>query len=332
MNTRRRQYVVTALAAAVGLALFSYAVRTAGVDEIVAGVRRVGWGLVIILALAGARFILRAECWRLCMPSPVRLSRWRAFTAFLAGDSVGSVTPLGLLASEPTKVLLTRHRLPTRASVSSLAAENLVYAASVLAVVVVGLLTLLAVAPPGRSWWLSIIVALSALVAGAVLVGWIVRGTWDPGRGARPPWRARLAALREEVLALGAGRGVRLEWVFGLDLAFHALAVAEVYLTLDWLLGDLSPSIAQAIVFEALNRVVTVAFKFVPFRIGVDEATSGALAPVLALDPATGVALAVLRKARNLVWAGVGLTFVAWLPGATPAGMELDGRGESPDV
>jgi hypothetical protein len=52
---------------------------------------------------------------------------------------------------------------------------------------------------------------------------------------------------------------------------------------------------------------VTVAFKFVPFRIGIDEALSGALAPVLAVNPAAGVALAVVRKVRNLIWSGVGL-------------------------
>ena len=54
----------------------------------------------------------------------------------------------------------------------------------------------------------------------------------------------------------------------------------EVFLTLRWLLGDRSPTLEQAIVFEALNRVVTVVFKFVPFRVGIDEALSGGLAPV----------------------------------------------------
>src|SRR6185295_18524629 len=96
-----------------------------------------------------------------------------------------------------------------------------------------------------------------------------------------------------------------------LDLGFHALAVLEIYATLGWLLGDRSPTISQAIVFEALNRVVTVLFKFVPFRIGIDEVLSGELAPVLAVNPATGVALAVVRKVRNLFWAAVGLALVA---------------------
>ena len=321
MSTRRRQYVVTALAAAAGLVLFAYAVRAAGMDEIAAGVGRVGWGLVVVLALAGARFLLRSEAWRWCMPPGTRLPRPRALAAFLAGDAVGSVTPLGLLASEPAKVFLTRHHLATRASVASLAAENVVYAASVLAVVALGLVLLLGVAPDGAWWRTPLLVALGALAVAAVVTLRLLRGTWDAQRGPRPRWRARLAAVREEVLAPAADRGAWLWRVFGLDLVFHALAVIEVYLVLEWLLGDLSPTLAQAVVFEALNRVITVAFKFVPFRVGVDEASSGALAPLLALDPAAGVTLAVVRKARNLFWAGVGLALIGAhrVPGRVPA-------------
>jgi hypothetical protein len=90
--------------------------------------------------------------------------------------------------------------------------------------------------------------------------------------------------------------------------------VVEVFLTLSWLLGDRRPTLAQAIAFEALNRVVIVVFKFVPFRIGVDEALSAAVAPVLAVNPAAGVALAVVRKVRNLFWTGVGLAIISTHP------------------
>jgi hypothetical protein len=107
--------------------------------------------------------------------------------------------------------------------------------------------------------------------------------------------------------------------VFGLHLAFHALAVVEIFFTLRWVLGDTSPTLAQAMVFEALNRVITVGFKFVPFRIGVDEAASGWLATLLALDPAVGVTQAVIRKVRNLAWSGVGLAVVAAHPARTAA-------------
>lgn len=312
-----RKTVFTVAAALAGAALFAYAVRRAGVAEIVDGIQRVGWGLVLILALAGLRFLIRAECWRWCLPPGTSFPLSRAFAAFLAGDAVGNVTPLGLLASEPTKVLLTRHHLATREAVASLAVENLVYAASVMAMVGFGLVVLAANVPLPRGWVIAIGFALAAMAIGGAIAFRAMRGTWDPRRGARPRWRERLASARTEALRFSGGHPRRLWRVFALDLLFHALAVLEVYITLQWLLGDRSPTLVQAIVFEALNRVITAAFKFVPFRVGIDEASAGALAPILSVNPAAGVALAVVRKVRNLSWAAIGLMLVAVHPAET---------------
>jgi hypothetical protein len=49
----------------------------------------------------------------------------------------------------------------------------------------------------------------------------------------------------------------------------------------------------------------------VPFRVGVDEALTGALAPALAVAAAVGVTLAIVRKVRNLFWAAIGLMLMA---------------------
>jgi hypothetical protein len=138
-----------------------------------------------------------------------------------------------------------------------------------------------------------------------------MRGTWNERRGPRPPWRERLVAARLAVTGFAACHPRRLWRAFGLDAAFHLLAVIEVFLTLRWILGDRSPTLVQAVVFESVNRLVTVAFKFVPFRIGVDEALTGALAPVLSVNPAAGVTLAVVRKVRSLFWAAVGLAVLS---------------------
>jgi hypothetical protein len=319
MPSPRRQYLIAIAAALAGLALFAYAVRRAGVAEILDGIRRVGWGLTVILAFAGLRFLIRAECWRWCLPPGISFPLARAAAAFLAGDAVGNVTPLGLLASEPTKILLTRHQLATREAVSSLAIENLVYAASVIAMVGVGLVVVAATVPLPRVWLMTIVAALMALSTGTLVVFRAMRGTWDPRRGTRPRWRERLAGVREEVLRFSGGYPRRLWRVFALDLAFHALAVFEVFLTLRWVLGDRSPTLVQAVAFEALNRVITVAFQFVPLRVGVDEASAGALAPLLAINPAAGVTLAVVRKVRNLIWAAIGLILVAAHPAETHA-------------
>lgn len=308
-----------------GLVLFAYVVQRAGVAEIVDGVQRVGWGLSAILVLQGLRFVLRTECWRLCMPPDTQLPFRRAFSAFLAGDAMGSVTPLGLLASEPTKVFLTRHHLAPRESVASLAVENLVYAASVAAMVAIGLLVVLATVPMSWTWRLGTVSALGGVAVAVLGARYLLRRPAN-SHLVRPRWREQLSRLRLVVAGFSDAHGRQLWQAFALDTLFHALAVLEVFLTLRWLMGDQSPTLAQAVVFEALNRVVTVAFKFVPFRVGVDEALTGAAAPMLAVNPAAAVALAVVRKVRNLFWSLVGLLIIAVHPAEPSTGIR---RGTS---
>ncbi len=313
----RRRRLLTAACTFGGVVLLAYVVRRTGLDDIVDGIQRVGWGLAAILALGGLRFLLRAASWRLCLPPDTALTYRQALGAFLAGDAVGNITPLGLLASEPAKIFLTRHHLATRDSVPSLAVENLIYALSVVGMVVIGLLVVLATVPLAvsvRGWIAAAL--LGAMVVGPVVL-WLLRGTWDASRLARPRWRERLARRRLAVAGVSAGHSARPWRALALDMVFHLIAVLEVFLTLRWLLGDLSPTLGQAVAFETLNRVVTVVFKFVPFRIGVDEALSAAAAPMLAVNPAAGVSLAVVRKVRSLFWSAVGLGIIAAHPSTT---------------
>jgi hypothetical protein len=308
MTDWRRRHIVSAAAAAGGLALFAHAVRQAGLDQILAHVSRVGWGLVAIIALAGVRFVLRAEAWRLCTPVGSRLTLRGAFAAFLAGDALGNVTPLGPIASEPTKMMLTRHHLATRQSVASLAVDNLVYAISIAIMLAVGLVTMVATVPlsmQAREVSAALLTAVGLASAGGV---YALRRR-EPVDG-RTGWLERLNGAWQSVL-LSAGNPARLWRSFVFHMLFHIVAVFEAFLVLRWLMGPDSPTFANALMFESVNRVVTVVFKIVPLRVGIDEAASGAFASLVGVSPAYGVALAVVRKIRSLFWVGTGLTLIA---------------------
>ena len=326
LSGRARRHIVAVAAALGGSALFVYAIRDVGWSNVAAGVRRVGWGLLPILALAGVRFVLRAEAWRRCMPPSQRITHRQAFAAYLAGDAIGNVTPLGLIASEPTKVFLVRHRLATRDAASSLAIDVFIYSLSVLAMIAVGLVALIVTVPISTTWRWGLIAAIVVLVAAGGVAWRLLSGTWSEDRGERPRWRARVALLRESVLAFSAG-GRRMRGILLLHTAFHACAFAELFLALQLLLGDRAPTISQALIFTALDRVVIVAFKFVPFRIGVDEASAGGIAALLGWPAATGVALAIVKKVRSLAWTGVGLLLIAGHP--AQGAPEVDPRGSA---
>ena len=306
--------LITLAAAVIGLVLFAWAVREAGPAEIADGIRRIGWGLVPILAIGGVRFLLRAESWRLCMPRGVRMPFGRAFSAFLAGDAIGNVTPFGPVASEPTKIFLIRHRLATAGAVSSLAIDNVVYAASVMTITAIGAVVMLATVELPFALRDAALFTLIGLVVAAALGLRVMRGFWTGEKGDRPRWRERLAAVRESIVAFSAGHPARVWRVYALHMGFHALTVLETYLALRWLTGDSGATLAQSVTFAALNRVVQVAFKFVPFLVGVDEASSGAFAPLLGVDLGSAVALAVVRKIRVLFWTGAGLLLTAAHP------------------
>jgi hypothetical protein len=96
-ESKRRLVTVAATMGAV--VLFVWSIRAARFAVVLNGVRRVGFRFVAIVLLAGIPQLLRAAAWRCCLESRDRLSLADAFLACVAGDSLGNVTPFGLLAS-----------------------------------------------------------------------------------------------------------------------------------------------------------------------------------------------------------------------------------------
>ena len=86
---------------------------------------------------------VRAKAWSLCVEDTERFTFGQAFKAYVTGDAVGNVLPLGPLASEGTKALLIRRNVATSAAFSSVVLENIFYSISVAIMVMVGTLAFL---------------------------------------------------------------------------------------------------------------------------------------------------------------------------------------------
>ena len=321
------------LAAVAGFLLLVYFVRRAGAGAVADGIARLGWAFLAVVTLGGLRFLVRAAAWMRCLDGSHRLRLRDTFQAVIAGDAVGNLTPLSLLAGEPAKALMLRHREPVGRTLPALVVENLFYTLSVAIVIASGLAVLpLALQAPGPPWLAGVF--LLAVLAGLVAAAhWVVHGRlrvasraleWLQQRGVRPAWMVRAAAgaraVEDDLFAAYPRRWSRLLPVAALELVFHVLAITEVFLVLSLISGR-PPSLLEAFLFESTNRVIGAAFKFVPLRIGVDEAGSGLLAGLLAFGTATGVTLALVRKGRMLVWTTLGV--------AALAGRGLTVRGET---
>lgn len=322
-GNRRRPAPGAVLAAALGLALFVYAIRHAGVGAVADGIARLGWAFAAVVALGGLRFAARAAAWLRCLERGHRLRLRDVFPAVVAGDALGNLTPLGVIVSEPAKALLLRRRAPLGRTLPALAVENLFYTLSAVLVIAGGLAALpLLLQAPGRLWLATtvVFVALAALLAGA---HWVIRSrvpagsallAWLHGRSILPRLAARgverARAIEDRMHALYPRTWSDVLPVALLELAFHACAVAEIFLVLA-LIAPRQPTLLDAFVLESTNRLIAAVFRFVPLRIGVDEAGTGLLAELLAFGTAAGVTLAIVRKGRMLVWTALGLAALA---------------------
>jgi hypothetical protein len=300
--------LLTALA---GLALLVYVVRSVGVAEIAADVRQVGWGLLLVIAIGGLRFLLRAVAWRLCLDRPSALPLRDAFAAVICGDTLGNLTPLGPLVGEPAKAALVRKRMPLGSAVTALAIENVLYTLSAAAMIASGMVALIAMfeLPSAiRGIGLISIAGTVVLFAAALVVLWrqpalISRALGLTPRLARHADRVR--ALESDIYSFAARHRGALPALAAAEGGFHALGVAEAYLTL-WLINSTPPTLLTAFIVETANRLITVVFKFVPLRLGVDEAATAGLTQLLGLGTRPGLSTAIVRKVRVLFWAVAG--------------------------
>ena len=306
-------------AAVLGVTLFVYFVQRVGVGEIAAGIERLGWLFLVVVALGGLRFAVRGMAWRGCLEGPHRLTPGRAFQAVVAGDTLGNLTPLSLLISEPAKALLVRDREPVSRTLSALAVENLFYTLSAALVIAGGALALVLRLRTSDTWWLASIGVVAALITiislvhvviwrqvriASRLVELAIRRGLAPRVAAR--WSERVRRVEDRVYALYPREPGRLTRLAGWELSFHALAILEIYIVLS-LISDTAPTLLDAFVFESGNRFIATIFKVVPLRIGVDEGGTAAFAELLGFGAAAGVTLAIVRHARMLVWVTVGV-------------------------
>lgn len=258
-----------------------------------------------MLALSATRMALRAKAWTLCVEGNQRFPFLHAFRAYIAGDAVGNVLPLGPLASEGTKALLSRRVMSTPVAFSSVVLENIFYSISVAIMVVLGTVAfLLGYRPTDAALTITVVLATIA-VAAVAAVWWLLSS--QPRLLSRFLTHNAVAEAEDRIFRFAAAGKANAGEILLLEFAFHVSAVLEIGFLLAVLVGYDSQTLLNALILGTVERLITIAFKFVPLRLGVDHIGAGSMTAVLGLGPATGISIATVRTARNLFWAAVGM-------------------------
>jgi|KBSSwiStaDraftv2_1062776.scaffolds.fasta_scaffold03397_16 uncharacterized protein (TIRG00374 family) len=303
-----------------GIAVIAVSVHRIGLTPVLETLARLTWWQFVVVCLPFA-VIAAVDTlgWRFAFPRDAAPFH-RLYGARLAGEALNLVTAFGSVGGEAVKAWLIRRDVTYEESVPSvvIAKTTLTIAQALFLLIGVALAwTTLAIDSRvlGAMCWLLVVEV--AAVAG--FVG--VQVTGIVGRAGRLlEW---FGVLKRDDSAQRLDADLRdyyrrdwrrLSLSTGFHLAGWLLGVAEAYVILIFL--EIPADIVTATVIEALGAGVRFATFLVPASIGAFESANAAAFEAIGLGAGAGLAFSFVRRARQLVWIGIGLLVLAsmgWL-------------------
>ncbi len=324
----------------IGVVLLGLVLRSIDIHELWQQVVRVGFGgMATVLLVYTFYFGADAVSWHIVLPAVALDGRWlvRMFAVRMIGEAYNNITPTASLGGEPIKAWLLKSNwgIPLRDSGASLVIAKTTSMFSLVVFVGIGAAMLLAHERFTASHKLAATLGFGFIVLSAVVfflmqhlrlsthvARWLGRSRFGQRLGGVI---AAAEDIDRQFAAFYRGHRARLLWSFAFALTNWVLGALEVYLIMGFVGFPLS--FAEVWMIECMVQLVrTIAF-FIPAGLGAQEGAFLIAVGALTGVPSAGVATALVRRFRDVLWIGLSLV-VASAYAVTPARYargELDG-------
>ena len=301
-----------------GLVLFLWVLKTQDLSAVWHQVRGLQWRFVWVVLFYPVIFGLDTLGWRYTFNRQIQAKvRWdRLFRARLAGEAINYVTPTAWVGGEPVKAYLLskRYGIPMADGMASVVIAKTTFSISMFFFIVTGIIATLVThrVNPATFRWVWILLPALGISLGAFFLVQFLR-----------PFQQGVSMLTRIVPGWLRSLGSKVqEWdetlvrfyrqspkTVLLSLGFHflgwAAGVLEVFLILR-LLG-IPVSLTTAWSIESLWILLKTGAFLIPASLGASEGLSLLVCTGLGLSAVSGLALALIRRARELLWVGLGL-------------------------
>lgn len=268
----------------------------------------IGWGFAAVLALYGLEFLAATLLWQTTFSSlPANLRSFhRLWRTQMVGEALNHA--MAHVGGEAIKAVVLKHRhgVPYQESLAAMVLSRTLLVTALVLFLAAGLALMLQAPALGEGFRALAYVGLAMLAATILLLVGLQRFRLV-SRIVRLVAGARGQGLLQEVLGLEdrllafyRTRRAALLTGFALGLANWLLGVVTLYVTFH-LLG-VPVSLTEAWIMEAFTQLARVASAFVPAHLGAQEGALTMIAGALTGNPAAGLAAALVRRGRELVW------------------------------
>ncbi len=310
-----------AIVTAIGTAIFLVTLFTLGWAQVLSQLHRVGWGLLVVIAFHAFSQTLFTLAWCWTFPREEHRVPFRMLLrARLAGEALNYLIPSASMGGEPLKARLLRARLSWSSGLAAVAVAKYSYILAQLLIMIVGCSIVLATIALPQTVRVTLFLPLVIITVGLVVLyygqcrgmfGWLsgILAARGVGRRYLQPRLEEIRRMDEVIASVYHNQGRDFAVSLFLNLVGWAGGVVEVFLVLGFL--GLSTSWVTALSIESLSLMISAALFFVPWQAGTQETGKVLIFQIVGLGPAAGLALGIIRRVRELVWAGIGLVCLA---------------------
>lgn len=296
--------VVITLAA--GFVAAFWLVWAIGFDAVIASVARAGFGGLALLCLyALGVFVVLAAAWVFLLPEDQRRGLKDFYLARLVRDSISEISPFspvgGMVAA--ARLMVLHGMSPGYAAASVVAdatAEVMAQVAFLAFGIALGVADFRHLAATGPLIKAVIVTLLLAVPCMAAMILLQKKGAAFAERIAARFFGEvkRGATFREAIHAL-YDAPARLATASALHLVAWIVSAGGTFIAFRLIGGQIS--LADALALEALLSTLRSIAAFVPAALGVQEAGYAFLAPLFGLPAEMGLAVSLLKRAREIV-------------------------------
>lgn len=296
-----------------GLALLVWTVKSVGLAELGRTFSLLkGPGAVCLFFYPLVSF-WDAWGWHYTFPKPVRsqVTVWDLFWVRLAGEAMNNLTPFADLGGEPLKIRLLKIRfgLEGRAAAAGVILAKSVLFYSETLYWIVGLIPAFALTSLPDDWKRAFgAVFLGCILFTAGLLAFQLKGFFRVFSRFYPGLKSKEKALSEMdglIRSFYTSPGSGFVPSFALHFIGWLFGGLETWLMLT-VMGT-GIGLGESLALEALFQMTRTATFFIPGSLGVQEAGMAVYFSAFGHAAPAGVALSLLKRARQLLWSAAGL-------------------------
>jgi len=301
-----------------GGGLFGYLIWRAGPGELWRQLVKLGWGFALVIVVAGASHLAKTWAWRMTLGNERnKTSFMHLLRLRLGAEAAGQLGVLGQTFGDSVRVSQLGSQIHMANRLASVTLDRGLFLTSGIIVTIAGVLAALSALSLPHAARLYAGTFLFGSTALLTITLFALRSRW--------PFISSTARIMSRVPAFG--KWVKREFAliqsiekalfdfhhdhpkefwasFSLNVLCQCLAVIEVCLILA-LLGT-NTSFLRALIIEGWTKLLNAVGSWNPGNVGTYEGGHILISKMLNLNSGTGLALALARRMRALVWTAVG--------------------------